>query len=99
MIATDVIYAGSCYPKLALLLRALKDRHPNCEINVIIPGDRHKGQDFLNMMNDQSFAHDYVGLFDDIYKAGVLPDPKESRKFYPGLEELEFRLYSFHSLQ
>ena len=25
-------------------------------------------------------------------------NPKENRKFYPGLEELEFRLYTFHSL-
>lgn len=50
-------------------------------------------------MNDQSFAHDYIGLVDDMYKAGVLADAKENRKFYPGLQELEFRLYTFHSLQ
>ena len=43
VIATDVVYHGSCYPKLVLFLRAIKDRHPNCQINVIIPGDRHKG--------------------------------------------------------
>ena len=64
----------------------------------MIPGDRHKGQDFLNMMNEQRFAYDFVKLEGDIYRAPVLGDLKESRKMYPGLEELEFRLYSFHSL-
>ena len=64
----------------------------------MIPGDRHKGQDFLNMMNEQRFAYDFVKLEGDTYRAPVLGDLKESRKMYPGLEELEFRLYSFHSL-
>ena len=98
MIATDVVYHGSCYDKLAKFIRAIKDRHAECEINVIIPEDRHKGQDFLNLMNEQSFANDYIRLDSAIYKAQVLPDAKEDRKFYPGLRELEFRLYSFHSL-
>ena len=64
----------------------------------MMPGDRHKSQDFLNMMNEQRFAYDYEELNDPIYKAAVLDDPAENRKFYPGLHELEFRLYSFHSL-
>ena len=98
VIATDVIYNGSNYPSLAVLLRKIKDMHPACEINVIIPGDRYKGQDFLNIMNEKSFANDYITLSDDIYKEKVLDDAKENKKFYPGLELLEFRLYTFHSL-
>ena len=65
----------------------------------MIPGDRHKGQEFLNIMNEKSFAYEYTTLEGDLYHAPVLSDVKESRKMYPGLEQLEFRLYTFHALK
>ena len=48
--ATDVIYNSSCFDQLARLLRAIKDRHPNCIINVVIPQDRDKGAEFVGHM-------------------------------------------------
>ena len=69
VIATDVVYHGSNYNKLAQLLRSLKDRHVGCEIKVILPGDRAKGQDFLDIMNEQQFGYETQVLSDAIYKA------------------------------
>ena len=96
VIATDVVYDGSPYAQLADLLRAIKDRHSSCQIQVMLPGARGKGQDFLAHMTAKNFTHDFVLLNSSIYRQAVIGDAKESRKWYPGIEELEFRLYSFN---
>ena len=79
IIATDVIYHGSNYDRLARLLHAIKSRFPACEINVLIPSDRIKGQDFLNIMNDLSFAYEAESFEDTSYYAPVLQDEKEAK--------------------
>ena len=95
VIATDVVYDGSPYGDLAKLLRAIKERHPQCVVNVMLPLERKKGQDFKEKMSDAGFKHTIETLSDDYYRKAPLPDAKESDKYYPGLNALTFHLYSF----
>ena len=96
VIATDVIYNSSCFDQLARLMRAIKDRHANCLINVVIPQDRDKGSEFVAHMQENGFANVNYELLDSpIYRAEVASDPENDRKFYPGLSTLEYRFYTF----
>ena len=95
VMATDVVYDGSPYGDLAKLLHAIKKRHPQCEINVMLPLERKKGQDFKDKMESQGFKHTVETLSDEYYRQPALPKAKESEKYYPGLSALTFHLYKF----
>ena len=95
VMATDVVYDGSPYGDLAKLLRAIKERYPKCEINVMLPLERKMGQDFKDKMEGEGFKHTVQTLSDSFYRYQALPDRKESEKYYPGLSALTFHLYKF----
>ena len=95
VMATDVVYDGSPYADLAKLLHAIKEKHAQCEVNVMLPLERKKGQDFKDKMSGEGFKHKVQTLSDEYYRQPALPDAKESEKYYPGLSALTFHLYSF----
>ena len=95
VVATDVIYKGSPYESLADLILEVARRNEHVRILIIIPKQREYGPDFLEKMRARGFTWDVRELTEDEYKAKALDNQKESDKFYPGLKELDFDLYSF----
>lgn len=93
VMATDVIYKGSPYDKLAELLEALARQH-DPEILIIIPKQRDCRDDFLRIMSG-AFQWTVTELTGKDYQMKALASEKESDKYYPGLMKLNFDLYSF----
>ena len=56
LIATDVVYSRILVDNLAKLIRAVKQKNPECAIEVVIPSGRSTQQDFLNSMQAESFS-------------------------------------------
>ena len=56
LIATDVVYSRILVDNLAKLIRAVKQKNPDCAIEVVIPSGRSTQQDFLISMQAESFS-------------------------------------------
>ena len=52
IVATDVVYHSVLVDKLAKLIRAIKDKHRLCEIEVMIPRGRSTQNAFLDSMRE-----------------------------------------------
>ena len=52
IVATDVVYHAVLVDKLAKLIRAIKDKHRHCEIEVMIPRGRSTQNAFLDSMRE-----------------------------------------------
>ena len=97
IVATDVVYAAVVVDKLAKLIRAIKDRHPRCVIEVMIPHGRSTQNAFLDSMVDSGFQEKLTNLNDPIYRAQVLTDVIQDMKQYPTLRT-QFDYYVFENV-
>ena len=95
VIATDVIYKGSPYENLADLLLELARRNERVRILIVIPKQREYGPDFLEKMRSRGFTWEVRELTEEVYRLKALDNQKDSDKFYPGLKELDFDIYTF----
>jgi hypothetical protein len=78
------------------LLRQLALANGNLDILIIIPKQRDCREDFLRLMRDEGgFTWTTETLDGPSYRFRVLQTEKESGKYYPGIEKLDFELYSF----
>ena len=52
LMATDVIYQAVIVENLAKLMRTIKQKHPDCRVEIIIPTGRVGQENFLEKMRE-----------------------------------------------